>query len=120
MVVVRLSKSEYEKLLSFRKKSNEKNTSTYLRKTALHEPVTIIYRNGSADEFIRQMIGLKKELNAIGHNINQAVHKLHTLDKIPEFRYWIRQYETVHQQFRYKTDEILTICNRIHQLWLQE
>ena len=37
----------------------------------------------------------KKELNAIGNNFNQAVHKLHLLDKIPEFRVWISHYRAV-------------------------
>ena len=34
------------------------------------------------------MILLKNELNAIGNNFNQAVHKLHTLDHVPEIKAW--------------------------------
>ena len=120
MIVVRLNATEHSKLQNFKKKSTEKKVSTYLRKVALQEPVTILYRNGSADDFMREMLALKSELNAIGNNINQAVHKLHMLDRIPEFRSWIRQYETVHQQFKLTSDEIMTRCNQIHRLWSQE
>lgn len=120
LIIVRLNKKEFSDLVRFRKRSTEKNTSTYLRKVALSEPVTLIYRNESADDFLREMIGLKRELNAIGHNINQAVHKLHTLDRIPEFRNWIRQYESVHQQFIGKSEEIMTRCNQVYRLWSQE
>jgi len=41
------------------------------------------------------MAGLKRELNGIGNNFNQAVHKLHLLDKIPEFRAWIQHYDAL-------------------------
>lgn len=120
MVVVRLNEKEYEKMTNFRRSSTEKTLSNYLRKLALHQPVKIFYRNASADDFLEELIGLKRELNAIGNNFNQAVHKLHTLDRIPEFRNWLVTYETVHHQFIAKTDQILTRSNQIYQLWLQE
>jgi transcriptional regulator of NAD metabolism len=46
------------------------------------------YRNQSADEFLAEMIQLKHELNAIGNNFNQAVHKLHTLDHTADIKAW--------------------------------
>lgn len=50
------------------------NISNYLRKSGLAKTVTIKYRNQSADDFLRKMMKLKKELNDIGNNVNQAVH----------------------------------------------
>lgn len=49
------------------------------------------------DELSAELIILRKEINHIGHNLNQAVHKLHTLDKIPEFRVWVTVYEKTRQ-----------------------
>jgi hypothetical protein len=120
MIVVRMNEKEYELLEKYRKESTEKKVSSYLRKVALHEPVTVIYRNGTADVFLEEMIGLKRELNAIGNNFNQAVHKLHTLDRIPEFRIWVNKYETAYHQFLSKADQIIIQGNHIYQLWLQE
>jgi hypothetical protein len=119
-VFVRLNQGEYEKLKKFKEQSTEKTISTYLRKVAIHQPVTFFYRNASADDFLEQMILLKRELNAIGNNFNQAVHKLHTLDKIPEFRNWLITYETVHHQFLTKSDQIITLGYQVYHLWLQE
>ncbi len=120
MVVVRMNKKEFGQLEKFVGSSTEKTVSNYLRKVALQQPVTIRYRNETADDFLKEMILLKKELNAIGNNFNQAVHKLHMLDRIPEFRDWIQKYETVHHQFLAKTDQIITRGNQIYQLWLHE
>jgi hypothetical protein len=120
MVIVRMNEKEYRILEKLKSSSTEKTVSNYLRKVALRRPVTIIYRNGTADDFLREMIQLKKELNAIGNNFNQAVHKLHTLDRIPEFRNWIQHYESVHHQFLQKADQIIAHGNQIYQIWLQE
>lgn len=115
-----MNEKEFTALEKLRASSMEKTVSNYLRKVALRRPVTIVYRNETADDFLNELIQLKRELHFIGHNFNQAVHKLHTLDKIPEFRTWIRQYETVHHQFLQKEDQIIARSNQIYQLWLQE
>jgi len=92
--------------------------SNYLRKVSLQKPVTIKYRNQTADDFLKQMLELKKELNAVGNNFNQAVHKLHLLDKIPEFRIWINQYDGLQKVLLNKVQEINLRVNQLYQEWL--
>src|SRR5688500_15097386 len=92
-VKIRMNSAELKVLKQLQKKSTEKSLSNYVRKLALQKPVIVKYRNQSADDFLREMLELKKELNAIGNNFNQAVHKLHMLDTIPEFRQWVRYYQ---------------------------
>lgn len=120
IIQARMNDDEFGRFQTHRKKSGEKKDSTYLRKVALHEPVTILYRNGSADDFLLESIRLKRELNAIGNNFNQAVHKLHILDRIPEFRNWIAENEKTRDRFMVKVDEILTRLYEIHKKWSQE
>ena len=118
MVVVRMNETEFEQAEKFRQKTTERYLSTYIRKLSLQKPVTVKYRNQSADDFLKQMLELKKELNAIGNNFNQAVHKLHLLDKIPEFRVWINQYDSLHQAFITKTEQINFKVNELYEQWL--
>jgi hypothetical protein len=118
MVVVRMNEAELKQLEKMQQKTTEKNTSTYLRKVALQKPVTVKYRNVSADDFLLDVLNLKKELNAIGNNFNQAVHKLHLLDKIPEFRQWIQQYDRLHNDFISKTEQINLKVNELYEQWL--
>jgi len=120
MVVVRMNESEINQLTKFQKRTTEKDISSYLRKVALQKPVTVKYRNQSSDDFLKEMLGLKKELNAIGNNFNQAVHKLHLLDKIPEFRFWISQYDGLHQSLVNKVEEIKLRMNELYEEWLQK
>ena len=120
MVVVRMNTSEFEQLEKNQKQTTERDISSYLRSISLKQPVTVKYRNQSADDFLKQMLELKKELNGIGNNFNQAVHKLHLLDKIPEFRVWINQYDSLHQAFLFKIDEIEIRMNKVYEQWLQK
>lgn len=120
MVVVRMNGTEFNQLEKLQQKTTEKDTSSYLRKVALQKPVTVKYRNESADDFLLDMLNLKKELNAIGNNFNQAVHKLHILDKIPEFRVWVQQYDGLQKVLISKVEEIKLRMNQLYEQWLQK
>lgn len=120
MVVVRMNETELNQLEKFQQQTTEKDTSSYLRKVALQKPVTVKYRNESADDFLLDMLNLKKELNAIGNNFNQAVHKLHILDKIPEFRVWVQQYDGLQKVLISKVEEIKLRMNQLYEQWLQK
>ena len=120
MLVVRMNEAEINQLTKFQQKTTEKDTSSYLRKVALQKPVTVKYRNESADDFLLDMLNLNKELNAIGNNFNQAVHKLHILDKIPEFRVWVNQYDGLQKVLISKVEEIKLRMNQLYDQWLQK
>lgn len=120
MVVVRMNETEFEQAEKFRKKTTERYLSTYVRKLSLQKPITVKYRNESADDFLLDMLNLKKELNAIGNNFNQAVHKLHILDKIPEFRVWVQQYDGLQKVLISKVEEIKLRMNQLYEQWLQK
>lgn len=120
MVVIRMNEAEYSELIKLQQKTTERDTSSYLRKVALQKPVTVKYRNESADDFLLDMLNLKKELNAIGKNFNQAVHKLHILDKIPEFRNWVQQYDGLQTLLISKVEEIKLRINQLYEKWLQK
>ena len=86
----------------------------------LQKPVIVKYRNGSADDILSEMIRLKNELNAIGNNFNQAVHRLHTFDKIPEIKLWLLQTEMLRQTFMKKVEEIRVKMTQIQELRAQK
>ena len=120
MVVVRMNSGEFEQLEKLCKQTTERSVSSYLREVALKKPVIVKYRNQSADDFLREMLELKNELNAVGNNFNQAVHKLHILDKIPEFRSWLNNYDGLKITLANKVEEIKFRMNQHYEKWLQK
>ena len=119
-LTIRLSKEEEASLLKLFRKTTCQSLSEYGRSILLKEPVVVLYRNASADDFLEEMVGLKKELNAIGNNFNQAVHRLHTLDKTGELKAWALTSENERTTLLKKTDEILQKVTELHSLWSQK
>ncbi len=117
-VKTRMNKKEYDQLQRLQRRTTDTSLSNYIRKVLLQKAVTIKYRNSSADDFLNDMLQLKKELHAIGNNYNQAVHKLHILEKIPEFRNWIISTEQLRRSFFEKVDQIHTAINQLYEQWL--
>lgn len=116
----RVKSEEYQKIHGLFSKTTHRKLSEYARNVLLQKPVTFKVRNESADQFLHEMIGLKKELNAIGNNYNQAVKKLHTLNHINEVKGWLNSHEVLHHNFLLLTDRIFQKLNKIHQQWSSE
>jgi hypothetical protein len=117
---IRLNESEYTTIQGNWKKTTSKELSDYARKLLLKKPVVINHRNQSADEILAEMIRLKNELSAFGNNFNQAVHRLHTLDTVPQVKIWLAANENLKSSFLKKTEEIRVRMNQIYEQWLQK
>jgi len=119
-LTIRVNEKEYNTIHDLYKKTTSQSISEFARNILLKKPVIIKYRNQSADEFLSEMIILKNELNAIGNNYNQAVHRLHILDRIPEIKTWLLIHEALYKSFSKKVEEIKIQMNQIYQSWLQK
>lgn len=117
-VKIRMNEAEVDQLKKLQQQTTERTLSNYVRNVSLQKPVIVKYRNETAEDFLKEMIELKKELNAIGNNFNQAVHKLHILDTIPEFRYWVKYYQGLQQSVVIKIKEINLKVNQLYEQWL--
>jgi hypothetical protein len=118
-IALRLTPEEYTKIEQKWKASTCRKLSDYLRKHLLDKSITTTYRNQSLDDFIEETVMLRKELNAIGNNLNQAVKKLHTLQQISEFKVWIISFEIDRRIINDKIDQIKSHTCKITDKWLQ-
>ncbi|WP_308446787.1 plasmid mobilization protein [Flavobacterium collinsii] len=116
---LRLTSAEYEILQKQFGKSNCRKLSDYARKNLLQKPMVLKYRNESLDELMREFIMLRKDLNGIGNNFNQAVKKLHTLVQISEFKHWVTVYEIEKKVLFNSVDKIKKNIENLSKKWLQ-
>jgi galactose-1-phosphate uridylyltransferase len=66
-----------------------------------------------------EAIELRKELNSVGNNLNQAVKKLHTLQQIAEFRPWIQAFKNDYERMTADVADIKKLIAKISDSWLQ-
>lgn len=116
----RVKPEDYQKIHGLFSKSSHRKLSEYARNVLLQKPVIIRTRNESADQFLHEMLQLKKELNAIGNNYNQAVKRLHTLNQFTEVKCWLNTHDCLHQNFQQLTEKIFQKLNEIHRQWSSE
>jgi hypothetical protein len=119
VVNFRLTQKELTDLQQKWQKTNCRKLSDYIRKIIFGKPIISHYRNRSLDDLMEEAMVLRKELNAIGVNFNQAVHRLHTLDHLPQMERWLVSFEGDKHRLFGKIDEIVLQVEKIAVVWLQ-
>lgn len=119
IIGLRLTPGEYAKIEKKWQNSTCRKLSEYVRHSLFDRPIVTTYRNQSADDFMAEMAQLRKELNHVGNNFNQAVKKLHTLQKVTEFKSWLIAYEVEKRTLFNKVDEIKNNIQKMAEIWLQ-
>lgn len=119
-ITIRFKEAEFIQLNARFRQTTCRKFSDYLRRVMLAKPITILYRNASADAFLTEMIGLKNELSAIGNNYNQMVKKLHSLEHSSEIKAWAVLNEISKENMNKKVQDIRQKLNQIYELWLQK
>jgi len=119
IIGLRLTTEEYSAVEKNWKNSTIRRLSEFVRRILFGKAVTTYSRNQSLDDLIAELVQLRKELNAIGVNINQAVHRLHTLDYVPQMISWIEAFEHDRDRLFARVEEIKSRINLISDQWLQ-
>ena len=116
---LRLSEAEYLQLEKAFSKTTEKMFSKYARSILLGKPMIAGYRNLSSERLINEFAALVKTVNGIANNYNQTVHKLHTLDHVPQVITWIENNRKNGEILLNSILEIKAMMNKISSQWLQ-
>jgi hypothetical protein len=114
-ISIRVKAEEYNTIYGFYQATTCAKLSQYIRAVLLKKPITVNYRNEGAAEILAALNQIRKELSAVGNNFNQTVHKLHTLDHIPEIKAWALLTESSRQILLKKVEEIRLTMNQIYQ-----
>jgi MobC-like protein len=119
IIALRLTGDEYSILEHRWQKSTVKKLSEFVRRVLFGKAVTVKTRNASLDDFMAELILLKKELNAIGVNFNQATHRLHTLDYLPQMQQWLIGWERDKDKLFGQISAIKEQLGKVEEQWLQ-
>jgi hypothetical protein len=116
---IRLTPDELRKISDDHQRTTSRGLSAFARKRLLEQPLTYYTRNASLDKSLSELVQLRKELNAIGNNLNQLTRKLNSFTATPGLIAMSDALKLV----REKVDgQLMQINNSINQLatqWLQ-
>lgn len=118
-VRTRLTKKAFDRLDKIRKSSDCHSVGEVARKLLSQEKITLFYKDVTLNSAMEELALIRKELKAIGININQLTKGYHIANKKgqPTGGYF-NSVLALYQKVETKTDELLTIVNQLAQKWL--
>ncbi|MBX2956178.1 MAG: hypothetical protein KF846_08475 [Cyclobacteriaceae bacterium] len=119
-ITIRLSEPFYRKMEKWLAQSNCQTMAELARSIVCKERIIWYHKDASLEATALELAGIRKELNAIGRNINQVTHHFHSTD-IPGQK--IFQALKVAEEYRKvgnKVDELLKMVSEISKTWLQK
>lgn len=119
LVGVRISERFYNRLKEIKKNSNCQYVSEVARRILYREEIIWYHKDASMDSTIAELALIRKELNAIGININQVTRHFHSADtpnqKIFQALKIVEEYKKVGQQM----ERVMDVTSEITKKWLQ-
>jgi hypothetical protein len=119
-VTTRFKEDEFKLIDNRFKKTRFRKLSEYIRSVLLEKPVTVMYRDKSMDEVLEELILLRKELNAIGNNLNQTVRNINSAHGGADTRLWINLLGVINSKLEPSINQIKDRMNNYAELWSQK
>ena len=115
----RLTKKAFDRLDKIRQSSDCHSVGEVARKLLSQEKITLFYKDITLNAAMEELALIRKELKAIGININQLTKGFHIAKKKGQGTdYHLKQVADLYKIVEGKTDELLTIVNQLAQKWL--
>lgn len=116
-VGVRFDEKTYNKLKAWVEQTNTSTVGELVRKIIMKEKVTFYVRDISMEEPTAELIRIRKEINAIGVNINQLIRAHNTANGLDErLSRAVRIYE-LYQKVTDKVNEVWKEVNEMSRKW---
>jgi hypothetical protein len=119
-VTTRFKEDEFKLIDNRFKKTRFRKLSEYIRSVLLEKPVTVMYRDKSMDEVLEELILLRKELNAIGNNLNQTVRNINSAHGGADTKLWINLLGIINSKLEPSINQIKDRMNYYAELWSQK
>ena len=120
VLLTRLKPAEFKLLDSRFKKTRFRKLSEYIRSVLLEKPITVTYRDKSMDEVLEELILLRKELNAIGNNLNQAVRNINSAHGNADNSLWVSLLGIINSKLEPSIYQIKDRMNKYADIWSQK
>jgi len=117
---IRLKPSEAEALARRFKKTTFQNLSEYGRAMILGKPVTVVTRDKAMDDIMEELMILRRELGAIGNNLNQAVRSINAAHGNADIRVYMSLLTIINARLEPAIQEIKQRTAEYAEIWSQK
>ncbi|MEH6307244.1 mobilization protein [Olivibacter sp. CPCC 100613] len=118
-IVIRITLEDFDKLEKIRKESNYRSIGEVVRKMLSKQRITYLHRDISMNGPMEELALIRKEIKAIGININQQTHRFHTSQNESERAFFALKTASTYKQMEPKLERLLSIVSKLAEKWLQ-
>jgi len=118
-VIVRVTKTEFERLEQLAKDSDSRTIGEIARKILSNEKILLFHRDISMNGPMEELALIRKELKAIGVNINQQTRYFHNSRSDTQRSFHAMKTAEAHKKLEPKIEDLLQTVNRLAEKWLQ-
>lgn len=119
-VFTRIGKARYDELSDLLEHSTCRTMSALLRAILMHDKILVQTHDVSLDKVMEQLSSIRKELHAIGVNINQITRQFNLYPDFEHRIFLASEVATKYKQTGEKVDELFDIIAKISERWLPE
>lgn len=115
---IRVTAAVFKRLEKISKNSDTHSVGEAARKILSKENITVFYKDTTLNAAMEELALIRKELRAIGININQVTKAFHSDKRENSQLFQIRRIAELYQKVEAKTDVLLVLINRLAEKWL--
>lgn len=117
-IIVRVTEELFTKLEKLQKESDCSSVGEVARKILSQKKINCFHRDISMNGPMEEMALIRKELKAIGININQQTKYFHTSQSSAERTFYVIRTAELYKTIDEKVERLLKIISKLAKKWL--
>lgn len=119
-LIIRVTESTYNRLEILRKDSKNLSIAAVARKILSGQKINLYHHDVSLNPIMEELALIRKELKAIGVNINQITRSFNQDRTGTSRAYHVTKVAELYKQVDIKVDRLLKIISKLAEKWLQK
>lgn len=119
-IQTKVTEEVYQKLDQLRGKSDCQTIGELARRILSKDKITLFHKDASLNGPMEELTTIRKELNAIGVNINQITHSFHTATNDSQKNYQALRAVEEYKKVGLRVDKLYELISQLAKKWLQK
>jgi len=119
-VIIRVNEATFQRLETLAAGSGYRTVAEVARKILSNERLNIFHKDTSMNGVMEELALIRKELKAIGININQQTHYFHICENAAERAFYVNRTATLYKDVDGRVNRLLLMVGKLADIWLQK
>ncbi|MEO6523521.1 MAG: mobilization protein [Mucilaginibacter sp.] len=119
-IIMRVTEGQFKKLEQIQTNSNCQSIGEVARMILNKQRILYFHKDISLNGPMEELSSIRKELKAIGININQLTRSFHTSKREAQKNFFILKVAERYEKVEEKVDRLLVIISQLSAKWLQK